>query len=87
MLFTLWQKIININIIFHITINKIRFLLENINNDINVEITYYEPDSKKKGGHYIKHNGIIKKIIEYDKTIIFKDGKSIFIGNIIDLKY
>ena len=38
------------------------------------EITYFRPDPRKDGGTYVTIRGIVKKIDEYRRTILFADG-------------
>ena len=51
-----------------------------------VEIIYFEPDSRKKGGHYLKKTGQVKKIDELYRQLILMDGTHILIQNIISLQ-
>ena len=78
------------NMISHIDL-KLRFLREHLFSRPSVRIKYYVPDteshvnSKKTGGSYEFHEGIVKKIDTYDQTIIFFDNKKIQIKQILDL--
>lgn len=56
---------------------KIRILNEMISNHPVVSITYFVPDDKKDGGVYVTDTGIVKKIDDYKKEIIMKNGTSI----------
>lgn len=42
-----------------------------------VTITYFLPDSYKKGGRYVSYSGMIKRIDEYDHEVVLTDGKVI----------
>lgn len=50
---------------------------------LEIEITYFVKDLFKEGGEYITYTGIIKKIDTYDESLIFEDGKRIFICDIL----
>ena len=50
-----------------------------------ITVTYFVPDDKKRGGKYQKITGKIKKIDDYNKFIIFTDGKFISIKDIINI--
>ena len=50
-----------------------------------VTITYFQPDSHKKGGQYVTAHGIIKKIDEYDGCIIFTDKRSIRLADVLSI--
>lgn len=64
--------------------NKINFIKSKFDLKPCVSITYFVPDSKKKGGSYMNINGFIKKIDLY-KNVIVIDEKKIFIDNILDI--
>ena len=50
-----------------------------------VSLTYFVPDEKKSGGSYVNVTGIIKKIDNYDRTIIMSDGVVINIDCVTDI--
>lgn len=39
-----------------------------------VMVTYFQPDQQKNGGTYVTIRGIIKKLDEYGRRILFADG-------------
>lgn len=51
-----------------------------------VEITYFQPDKRKAGGYYYSINGRVKKIDQYNRSILMEDKRSIEIDEIIDIK-
>lgn len=52
---------------------KLQIIRENPNTDISVTFTYFVPDENKSGGTYISHTGSVKRIDEYQHTVIMKD--------------
>lgn len=50
-----------------------------------LEITYFQPDDHKQGGSYEKIIGRIKKIDEYKREILFKEGYVIGLDSIVEL--
>ena len=58
----------------------------NIGIEQNVSITYFIPDAKKNGGSYVVCSGVVKKVDEYEHTIIMTDQTVIPIEQIIDIK-
>ncbi|MGN0328797.1 MAG: hypothetical protein ACI4D4_07430 [Lachnospira sp.] len=54
-------------------------------NKPSVNITYFKPDEKKKGGAYVTYTGTIKKINYKDAMIITEDNIGIPIKFIYDL--
>ena len=52
---------------------KINIIRNNIGIEQNVSITYFIPDAKKAGGSYVMCSGIVKKVDEYEHTMIMTD--------------
>ena len=65
---------------------KINIIRNNIGIEQKVSITYFIPDAKKAGGSYVTCSGIVKKIDEYDHTMIMTDQTVIPIEQISDIK-
>ena len=67
---------------------KLQYIREHLEDPPVVNITHFVPDIRKSGGRYFEHDGIIKKIREYDHVIVMEDGTEIPITDIlkIDLK-
>lgn len=51
-----------------------------------VTFTVYEPDARKSGGRYIRISGIIKKIDEYDRTVILENDTIIKMDDILAIE-
>ena len=49
-----------------------------------VSITYFVPDPHKEGGAYVTATGCVKKIDEYERTVILEDGTRIRMEDILD---
>ena len=45
-------------------------------------MTYFKPDGKKNGGEYVTHTGVIKRVDEYERKLIFTDKTVIPIDDI-----
>lgn len=65
---------------------KLQIIGDNIGVDKEVTITYFQPDEKKAGGAYLTISGCVKKIDEYNQTVIFADKTSIPIEQIVEIK-
>ena len=50
-----------------------------------VTITYFMPDKKKVGGAYVSVSGTVKKIDDYERVVILRDGMSIPIDEILHI--
>lgn len=64
---------------------KLQQIRDNIINNPEVTITYFEPDALKTGGKYVTITGRVKKIDEYEKKIIMLGGDEILIKYIVNL--
>ncbi len=65
--------------------DKLSLIMENIDTNPRVVITYFEPDEKKLGGKYIDFECNIKKIDEYEGVII-TDEKNIRFDRIVEIQ-
>ena len=64
-----------------------RVILENMNKHPQIRVTYFIPDDRKNGGKYTKYIGRVRTFNEYDKMLIFEDGKKIAINDIYELEF
>ena len=53
---------------------KILFLMEQLENQPEITITFFKPDEKKQGGAYITITGVVKKIKTYERQIQMTTG-------------
>ena len=65
---------------------KLNMILEFLDEQPEVSITYFEPDMRKAGGAYITVIGTVKRIDEYEHLVIMTDGKKINIDEIYNLQ-
>ena len=66
--------------------NILSYINLNIKDEIKVSITYFIKDKVKDGGSYSIKEGIIRRIDEVNKEIIFKDKTKIKINDIYEIK-
>ena len=66
--------------------NILSYINLNIKNEIKVSITYFIKDKVKDGGSYNIKEGIIRRIDEVNKEVIFKDKTKIKINDIYEIK-
>ena len=64
--------------------NKLNYLLENIDLNIEVMVIYFVPDKKKNGGFNQSIQSVIRKL-DIDGTIHFKNKRKINIENVISI--
>ena len=62
---------------------RLSFLAENIKDHPEISVTYFFPDERKAGGAYVVKTGAVKKINEYEQTIVMQDGSVIPINDIV----
>ena len=65
---------------------QLNLIKENIDTNPIVTITYFVPDDKKSGGAYISNTGVVKKIDEYNHTVIMTDKTVIPIEQISEMQ-
>lgn len=65
---------------------KLQFITDNIYDMPFAEIIYFVNDEKKSGGRYVVGRGEVRLIDEYEKAVIFKDGRKIYIDDIYEIK-
>ena len=64
---------------------KLQMILERLGEQIEVQITYFRPDSRKSGGAYVTATGVVKKIDTYERSVIMADGTKILIDRIYEI--
>ncbi len=64
---------------------EILFLMEQLDTQPEITITYFKPDEKKSGGAYITITGVVKKIKTYERQIQMTTGDLIPIDMIFDI--
>ena len=65
---------------------KLLELKERIGECPKISVTYFLPDEKKKGGKYITCSENLKRIDEYERCLLFTDGRKIYIDTVIDIE-
>ena len=65
---------------------KMEVLLSKLSEQPLVAVEYFLPDEHKEGGSYQSYTGKIKRIDEYEQTIVMTDGKKIQLRMIRNIK-
>ena len=65
---------------------KQAYLIEMIDEQPEISITYFLPDTKKSGGAYVTVTGNLKRFDEYERLLILTDGKKIPLDDIADIE-
>lgn len=64
---------------------KLQIIANYAGDSTKVSIIYFRPDTKKAGGEYVTLTGCVKKIDEYERTVLMQSGEKISIDEIISL--
>lgn len=65
---------------------RLHMVQECIDEQPEISITYFVPDKKKTGGAYVEVTGIVKKIDDFSRLVVMRDGTNIPIDEIIQLE-
>lgn len=66
---------------------KLQFIFENLDKNIHINLTYFEPDIRKAGGSYETKLGYILKIDHITGTIMMSDNSVIDVDRIVSLDF
>lgn len=61
-------------------------LLEHIEEQPEVTVTWFQPDERKEGGAYLTVTGRLKKIDEVERNLALQDGTSIPLEDVVGLE-
>lgn len=64
---------------------KISFLQSKLDEQPEVEVLHFVEDRIKAGGAYIETEGVIRKILQHERLLIFESGTEILLDNVIDI--
>ena len=65
---------------------RLQKLADEISSQPKVTLTYFRPDKKKAGGAYLTVTGQLKKIDDYEGTLILMGGERILIEDILEIQ-
>ena len=51
-----------------------------------VTVTYFVPDERKSGGAYVTHTGTLKRVDEVERVLVFADGVSVEMDEVIAIE-
>ncbi len=66
--------------------DRLCILNDQLDQQPEVSITYFQRDSLKAGGAYITASGCVKKIDEYEQVVIMRDATKIPIEDILEIE-
>lgn len=66
--------------------NQLHKILQHIQKQPQIKLTYFLEDKQKEGGQYITEMKKVKKIDEYERILIFLDDHQVKIDDIYDIE-
>ena len=51
-----------------------------------VTVTYFVPDERKSGGAYVTHTGVLKRIDELERMMLFMDGTRVELDDVMGIE-
>ena len=64
---------------------KLRKIEEELYEQPEITVTYFQPDLRKVGGAYVQKRGRVKKLDSYLRAVVFTDGMSVPIEDISEI--
>ena len=64
---------------------KYQFLMDALDDEPEVTITYFQPDERKTGGKYVSATGAVKKVDDFERRIIMQDGTKIPMDDVLSI--
>jgi hypothetical protein len=65
--------------------NRLQIIADQLKEQLEIEITYFQPDTRKNGGAYVTAAGTVKKIDKYERVVVMTDGTAVPIDEIISI--
>lgn len=65
---------------------SMQFIQNHLGEEIEVTITYFQPDERKAGGAYRTVTGKIKKMDQYERCMVLQDGLKIRFDSVVDIE-
>lgn len=65
---------------------KLQYINDHIDDGQEITVTYFVPDERKSGGAYVTKTGVVSKLREYEKQLVFEDGAEILVEEIFSIE-
>ena len=63
---------------------KFQILVDSLDEEPEVTFTYFKPDERKAGGAYLTASGVVKKIDDFERMIVMRNGTKIPMDDVLD---
>ena len=64
---------------------RYQLLMDALDEEPEVEITYFKPDERKAGGEYVTATGAVIKVDDFERLITMQDGMKIPMDDILSI--
>lgn len=73
---------------YHIAVinDKLNIAIEKKEDSPILSITFFKPDTRKKGGEYVTVSGVIRRVDEVSRNVVLEDGTAIPVELIYDIE-
>ena len=65
---------------------KFQILARSLDDEPEVTFTYFKPDERKAGGAYLTASGVVKKIDDFERLIVMRNGTKIPMDDILNIE-
>lgn len=65
---------------------KFQLLMDSLDEEPEVHITYIKPDDRKAGGAYLTASGTVKKIDDFERIIFMENGTKIPMDDVLSIE-
>ena len=65
---------------------KFQVLVDSMDDEPEVTFTYFKPDGRKAGGAYIEVTGTVKKVDDFERRIVMKNGTKMPMDDILNIE-
>ena len=62
-------------------------LLDNVDEQPQISVTYFVPDEKKSGGKYVEKQGVVRIFDSYSQELVFTDGVRIAVADMANIDF
>ena len=64
---------------------RYQLLMDALDEEPEIEITYFKPDERKAGGEYISVTGTVIKVDDFERLITMQDGTKISMDDVLSI--
>ena len=64
---------------------RYQLLMDALDEEPEVEITYFKPDERKAGGKYVSAVGVVRKVDDFERRITMQDGAKIQMDDVLSI--